>query len=1060
LLGIQNQTLSVVPAFEIKLRLALFGACMVVLLLAGISWNLSQSAMNAALRLSHTHEVLVQIGGVRGDSYVVEMTTQNYRVWGDPESLRDRDAVIARREAALKELKRLTADNPTQQALWQELRVAVDQRLALSTGVELLRQTEDPAAASAFFASAPVKEARARLLGLLDAMDDAEHKLLEQRSATQAVQRQYANAVGGVAGLLLLALLGGTYALTRRQLRVTESSHRALAQSQIRLQTIMNSLDEGLQGIDLHGRIIFENPAAVAMLGWTSGELIGRPAHETMHYKHADGSVYPRDGCPIYATFQDGVTRKIEDDVFWRKDGSSFAVSYTTSPMRNDGGEIIGSVLAFRDVSAQQQADRTLDRFFQLSLDMLSITSAAGSFQRLNPAFTKTLGWSIDELLARPFIEFVHPDDRAATLREVEEMLANGRDSIRFENRYQHQDGSYRLLSWISAPDQSGLIYSAARDVTVSRLAEEQRDQVVKELADFKAALDQHAIVAVTDASGKIVYVNDKLCAISQFSREELIGKNHRLLNSGHHPREFFDDLWRTIRSGRVFKGEIQNRAKDGSYYWVDTTVVPFLDQQGLPVQYIAIRADITERKLAEQALMASKNAAELANRAKDSFLATMSHEIRTPLGGLMGMLELLSLSRLDLEQLDTLQTARDSGRSLLRILNDILDWTKIEEGKLELSPRAVSVAALVTEVANTYSHVASANLVTLASHSDARLSPALLVDPLRLSQVLNNFVSNAIKFSPGGRAEIRAELLERLGDAEKLRFSVQDSGIGMTAEVQQKLFQRYGQASADTARMYGGTGLGLAICSRLAALLGGHIAVQSAPGQGSTFSLTLTLAIVQMPAAAALPSLVQAVPMLPLQREPTPDAPRVLVVDDNPINRKLMARQLRLLGLHSDCAENGETALALWQKGGYALVITDCHMPVMDGYAFTRAVRAAEAAQGLPRLPLFAWTANALPDEIEKCRAAGMDELLVKPVELAQIQKVLAKWPAQALGAAALPAAIARPTTESGPGQAQQGHRLVCCGCARAGRAGGRRAGGAQGVSAGICRQRAVHWR
>ena len=331
-------------------------------MLAGISWALSQSAVNAALRLSHTHHVLEQISGVRGDSYVVEMTTQNYRVSGDPAALRDRNAMIAKREAALIELKQLTDDNPTQQALWQRLRVAVDQRQALSTSMELLRGTDDPVAASTFFASAAVKEARARLLGVLDAMESTEHQLLEQRSANHAEQRQYANVVGGLGGLLLLALMAGSHALTRRQLRATESSHRALKQSQMRLQTIMNSLDEGLQGIDLHGRIIFENPAAVAMLGWTTGELIGRPAHETMHHKHADGVVYPKDECPIYASFQDGVTRKIADEVFWRKDGSSFAVNYTTSAMRNGMGDIIGSVVAFRDVSAQQLADKAPGR--------------------------------------------------------------------------------------------------------------------------------------------------------------------------------------------------------------------------------------------------------------------------------------------------------------------------------------------------------------------------------------------------------------------------------------------------------------------------------------------------------------------------------------------------------------------------------------------------------------------------------------------------------------------------------------------------------------------------
>ena len=537
---------------------------------------------------------------------------------------------------------------------------------------------------------------------------------------------------------------------------------------------------------------------------------------------------------------------------------------------------------------------------------------------------------------------------------------------------------------------------------------EAERNNAEKILADFKAALDQHAIVATTDAQGTLTYVNDKFCAVSKYAREELIGQNHRIVNSGHHPKEFFAELWRTIASGRTWKGEIRNRAKDGSLYWVDTTIVPFLDQHLKPVQYIAIRADITERKQAELELLAAKDAAEQANRAKDSFLATMSHEIRTPLGGLMGMLELLSLSPLDPEQGETLATARDSGRSLLRILNDILDWSKIEEGKLELAPQAVSIAALVAEVANTYAHVASGNIVTLSTQVDPRLAPALVVDPLRLSQVLNNFVSNAIKFSHGGQVELRAELIARDEDAEQVRFSVKDTGIGISPEAQQRLFRSYGQASADTARMYGGTGLGLAICRRLADLLDARIELDSAPGHGSTFSITLTLPVaealaeagqtpIRIAAAASVPPLVQGAA--------TAAAPRVLVVDDHPVNRKLLARQLGLLGLRAEMAENGEAALALWRAGRHALVITDCHMPVLDGYALTRAIREIEAAEARPRTPVFAWTANALPDEIDSCGAAGMDELLVKPTDLEQLKAMLAKW---------LPAAASLPLEQS----------------------------------------------
>jgi len=434
----------------------------------------------------------------------------------------------------------------------------------------------------------------------------------------------------------------------------------------------------------------------------------------------------------------------------------------------------------------------------------------------------------------------------------------------------------------------------------------------------------------------------------------------------------------------------------NGEVRWLKAMGTVQRDASAKPLRMIGTNADITELKNNEQSIIAAKEQAELANLTKDSFLATMSHEIRTPLGGMMGMLELLGYTPLNDEQRDTLQVARESGQSLLRIVNDILDWSKIEAGKLGISPQPTSLSQLVAGVVNTYARVASANSLILEHHVDARLSPAHIVDPLRLAQVLNNFVSNALKFTRKGRVDVQAELLGAQDGVERVRFSVKDTGAGIEKDVQARLFRNYSQESVDTARMYGGTGLGLAICRKLADLMGGQIELVSAPGMGSTFSITLDLPVTATTPtqAPATPSATEAVPIQSRGKSVVKaDAPTVLVVDDHPVNRKLLVIQLGLLGLRGEPAENGEAALAMWRNGQFALIITDCHMPKMDGYELARTIRKIEADNVRPRTPIFAWTANALAGEVERCRAAGMDELLVKPADLAQLKEALSRW-------------------------------------------------------------------
>ncbi|MDB5798718.1 MAG: sensor hybrid histidine kinase [Paucimonas sp.] len=422
----------------------------------------------------------------------------------------------------------------------------------------------------------------------------------------------------------------------------------------------------------------------------------------------------------------------------------------------------------------------------------------------------------------------------------------------------------------------------------------------------------------------------------------------------------------------------------------------------GFIALFIGVRREMDARHKVEQALLLAKEEADSANRAKGTFLATMSHEIRTPMNGVLGMLEILSLTQLDAEQRTTLGIVRESNRSLVRIIDDILDFSKIEAGKLDVRPEPASIKDVIEDIHNIYSGSASSKNLLIKRSADPQISPAVLVDSLRLRQILNNLVSNALKFTFQGGIEIRAVLIGRANGVDRIRFSVQDTGIGISFENQQRLFQPFSQGAANTAQRFGGTGLGLTICRRLAELMGGSIEMVSELGRGTTMILTLSLAIAdakdipkgktesthdllssEKGARRTAPSIAQS------EMEKT----LVLLVDDHPTNRTLLMRQLHVLGYNGETAENGVEALAKWRSGRFGMVITDCNMPDMDGYELTRNIRALEAGNSGRRVPIVACTANALEGEAENCFAAGMDDYLVKPVELAQLLKKLDQW-------------------------------------------------------------------
>lgn len=510
------------------------------------------------------------------------------------------------------------------------------------------------------------------------------------------------------------------------------------------------------------------------------------------------------------------------------------------------------------------------------------------------------------------------------------------------------------------------------------------------DLANQQFAADQHAIVSITDLKGRITHVNDRFCEISGYSREELLGARHSLINSGHHPPAYLDELWKVVKSGRVWHGEIRNRKKNGDCYWVDATFVPLMNADGSLAQFIGIRTDITERKRIEHDLQLAKEVAEAANRAKTEFLSSMSHELRTPMNAILGFAQLMQAEQPSADQAENLNEIVHAGHHLLELINKVLDLARVESGHIDLSPEPLLLADVIDECLpliqplarkQDISVLCSVTCLQAATQPRACACP-VFADRLRLRQVLLNLLSNGVKYNrAGGRVEIRCE-----GTGEQACISVTDSGPGIAPELQPRLFKPFERL--ETSPYQGGiegTGIGLALSKQLIEAMGGHIGLHSASGSGSTFWITLPKAMDDRPASP-----VKSLPPAPAGAAPMQNhqTHTLLYIEDNPANLRLVQKimgmrpQLALLD-----APNAEIGLAVAEARLPHLILMDINLPGMNGFEALRRLRANPATRSIPVLAI---SANAMLRDIDNAREAGFDDYLTKPLDIPRFLALL----------------------------------------------------------------------
>ena len=956
-----------------------------------------------------------------------------------------------------------------------------------------------------------------------------------------------------------------------------------LKESQRNYRLLVESLPQKIFLKDRQSIYISCNGNYARELGIAPPDIAGKTDYD--FYSRELAEKYRSDDRRVMET---GVTEELEER--YVRNEKEFWVHTVKVPANNEAGARFGVLGIFWDITERKQSEEAL----RLLNEQLEIKVAARTkdikleTERLDLAL-RSAGmamWnsdlvtgrvSLDERWAKilggepgacvtTFSELLKlvPAQHQDRLREAAAGIMSGRTTrYRVEHQVRTRNGEWR---WI---ESHGEVVEQDAQGRALRLIGVNANITERKQMEIALAANEAQLRHIADHVPAMIgyYDENECCRFANPSYAALFGRtvpgilvHHLHTIAGAETYHAIEPYVRKVLAGETVHYERSHRNGPGVERTLELILVPHLIEPGRVGGFYVMAIDITERRRAEHALVAAKNEAEHANRAKSAFLAAMSHEIRTPMNGVIGMVDVLHQTSLKGYQVEIVDTIRDSAYSLLGIIEDILDFSKIEAGKLEIERSPTPVAAVVEQVCKMLDHLAGRQGVELTLFTDPAIPEEVLGDSLRLRQVLVNLVNNAIKFSSGesrqGRVSMRVRLADRNPERVTVEFQVTDNGIGMDEQAQARMFTSFSQADASTTRRFGGTGLGLAIASHLVKLMGGEITVQSVPDKGSTFTVRLPfvplpakseageaasdvaglsclvvgsaegladdLAVYLRHAGAAVaraPNLViarertsaypaglsvwvidagdeppsadelhvaaGARPDLEVRfvvigrgqrRKPRPGSPTLIAVDgnvlnretfikavaiaagrergegeaplslngnalgrqtflkavaiaagraqpeaetpsgktsveisppsheqarqqgrlilvaeDNETNQKVILRQLGLLGFAAHIAGNGRDVLEHWRSGNYALLLTDLHMPQMDGYELTAAIRAEES--GSRHIPIVALTAIALTGEAERCREAGMDDYLSKPAPLEKLQAVLNKW-------------------------------------------------------------------